>query len=302
MGASAANAHGVLGGPKLVAAKAARSVLTLPAWRKPPFSRSEMSKQHILPRKKYALWLAYNGICYYCKKSLDYEDVWVDHILPEHLLNTPERLKHLLQEYELDSAFDVQDYGNWIPTHWRCNLEKGGTIFDKGAARYYLNIAREKVPAAQEQERRVIRNLKRSKLLGSLEIAISEGLLSKQALATIVMQAPTPKAGIEPTIITFGLNYYDLLESELRPGWLDGYDQSDYLFVCDLLEKDLVKQLKSLLTCEFFYPEASERNVETLSVRLAFVQLDKKEMRRFKSNWWEILELASHSDIYGEFA
>lgn len=261
-----------------------------------------MSKQHILPRKKYALWLAYNGICYYCKEPVDYEDVWIDHILPERLLKTPQKLKQILQEYELDSAFDVEDYCNWIPAHWRCNLEKGGTIFDKGAARYYINIAREKVPTAEEHEQRVIRDLKRGKLLGSLEIAFSEGLLSKQALVTILQQAPTPKARIEPMIITFGLNYYDLWESKLRPGWLNGYDQSDYPFVCDLLEKDLVKQLKSLLTCEFFYPEASERSGETLSVRLAFVQLDEKEMRRFKSDWWKILELESYSDIYGEFA
>jgi hypothetical protein len=126
-------------------------------------------------------------------------------------------------------------------------------------------------------------------------------LLSKQALVTILQHAPTPKARREPTIITFGLNYYNLWESKLRPGWLNEYGQSDYPFVCDLLEKDLVKQLKFLLTCEFFYPEASERSGETLSVRLAFVQLDEKEMRQFNSGWWEILELACYSDIYGEF-
>jgi hypothetical protein len=261
-----------------------------------------MSKQHILPRKKFALWLAYKGICYYCKEPVDYKDVWIDHILPEHLLKTPEKLKQILQEYELDSDFDVEDYCNLIPAHWRCNLEKGGTIFDKGAARYYINIAKGKVTTAQEEEQRVIRDLERGKLLGSLEIALSEGLLSKQALITILKLEPTPKARIEPTIITFGLNYNDLWESKLRPDWLNGYDPSDYPFVCDLLEKDLVKQLKSLLTCEFFYPEASGRNGETLSVRLSFIQLDEKEIRRFKSDWWEILELASYSDIYGEFA
>ncbi len=261
----------------------------------------EMKKQHIPPRKRFALWLAYKGICCYCKKPVDYKDVWIDHILPEHLLKTPEKLKKILQEYELDSDFDVEDYCNWIPAHWRCNLEKGGTVFDKGTTRYYISIASGKVTTAQEKELRVIRELERGKLLGSLEIALSEGLLSKQALITILQQEPSPKVRIEPIIITFGLNYYDLWESKLCPDWLNDYDPSDYPIVCDLLEKDLVKQLKSLLTCEFFYPEASGRNGETLSVRLSFMQLDEKEMRRFKSNWWEILEIASYSDIYGEF-
>ena len=262
---------------------------------------SKMSKQHIVPREKYALWLAYRGVCHYCKEPLDYKDVCIDHILPQHLLKAPEELKKVLQEYELDSDFDIEDYCNWIPVHWRCNLAKGGSIFDKGATRYYINIARERATIAQVEEQRIIRDLNKGKLLGSLEIALSEGLLSRQALFTLLKQEPAPKARMEPTIITFGLNYYDLWEDELHPAWLGEYEPSDYARVCDLLERDLVKQLKSLLTCEFFYPEASGRNGETLSVRLAFVYLDEKEMRQFESDWWEILEVASYSEIYGEF-
>lgn len=264
-----------------------------------------MRKQRIPPRKKYALWLAYGRACYYCREPLDFKDVWIDHILPERLLKTPEELKKVLQECELDSDFDIRDYCNWIPVHWRCNLAKGSSIFDKGATRYYVNIARERAVTAQVEEQRIIGDLKKDKLLASLEIALTEGLLSRQSVLAILKQetlaTPRVKPRAEPIIVTFGLNYYDLWESEWHPSWLHEHEPSDYPHVCDLLERDLVKQLKSLFACEFFYPEASARNGETLSVRLAFVHLDEREMGVFKSDWWEVLEVASYSEIYGEF-
>lgn len=225
--------------------------------------------------------------------------MWVDHILPEHLLKTPEKLRDVLKEYGLDSNFDIQDYCNWIPVHWRCNLDKGGKIYDRGAVWHYINIAKAKVAVAQKEEQKIILELKKGKLLGSVEIALSEGLLSRESLIAI-LKLETPKTKVEPIVITFGLNYYDLWHDELRPKWLAKYQPSDYALVCDLLEQGLVKQLKSLLTCDFFYPEASGRDRETLSVRLAFVYLDENEIRQFHSNYWEILEVANYSEIYGE--
>lgn len=259
-----------------------------------------MSKQHIPPRKKYALWIAHKRICHYCKEPLLYQDMWVDHILPEHLSKAPDKLEQILREYELVGLdFDIKGYSNWLPAHWRCNLDKGGSIFDKGAARYYINIARAKAKTAQREEQKIIHDLKRDKLLGSLDIALSEGLLSQKAVFAILEQY-TPTLKKEPIIITFGLNYYDLWENDSPPDWLSNYEPSDYPHICNLLEKNLVEQLKWLLSCDFFYPEASNRNGETLSVRLAFVQLDENEMSLFKSEWWEILEFTSYPDVYGE--
>ena len=76
----------------------------------------------------------------------------------------------------------------------------------------------------------------------------------------------------------------------------------DYPSLCDWLEKDLVKQLSALLTCSFYYPEASERTGETLSVRLAFLQLNLNEVESFSSPWWEIVEIQYYSEVYGNAA
>ncbi len=258
-----------------------------------------MSKQNIPSRKKYALWISHKEVCHYCKEPLRYQDVWVDHILPERLLNNPDKLVQIIQEYTLDVDFKINDYCNWLPSHWQCNVRKGGTIFGRGAARYYIEIARKKIPIARKEEETLIRNLKNDKLVGSWEVALSEGLLSKESLYAILMQDDRIHGEEEPTVITFGLNYYKLWENSSRPEWLDEYEPGNYPIVCDFLERDLVRQLQFLLSCDFCYSEPSLRNGETLSVRLLFIQLDKKEIYRFRSEWWELLEFKNFSSVYG---
>jgi len=254
-----------------------------------------MRKQGILSRKRYAIWRAHEERCIYCRETLRYRDVWIDHILPESLLNAPQELQRVIEEYGLSPDFSINDHCNWVPSHWRCNLDKGRTIFERGTALYYIGIAQSKSDKAREIERRTIQNLKADKLLGSLEIAIDEGLLSKEAVASIIQQRLEPEEEIyEPVVITFGLTIYKVLDS----GLLERDVPTNYPALCDWLEKDLIRQLKSLLSCEFYYTEASGRDGETLSVRLAFIQLDCDELNRFTSPWWEILEVAPYSEIY----
>ena len=99
----------------------------------------------------------------------------------------------------------------------------------------------------------------------------------------------------EPIVITFSLN----TDEVLRKGSPATALPTDYPSLCNWLEKDLIKQLSSLLTCSFYYPEASQRTGETLSVRLAFLQLNFNELDKFTSPWWEILEIQYYSEVYG---
>jgi hypothetical protein len=99
----------------------------------------------------------------------------------------------------------------------------------------------------------------------------------------------------EPIVITFSLKTAEVLREGLPATAL----QTDYPGFCDWLEEDLIKQLSSLLTCSFYYPEASQRTGETLSVRLAFLQLNCNELDEFTSSWWEIVEIQYYSEVYG---
>ena len=73
-----------------------------------------------------------------------------------------------------------------------------------------------------------------------------------------------------------------------------------YPQLCDWLESDLIRYLQTIFRCGFFYTEASSRNGEGLSVRLAFIDFDEDELANFVSPWWEILEIAVYSHLYDE--
>ena len=52
-----------------------------------------MTKHRFSYVERYALWRAYDGRCFYCEKPLDFQDMTVDHIIPEWLIEHSERLQ-----------------------------------------------------------------------------------------------------------------------------------------------------------------------------------------------------------------
>ena len=51
-----------------------------------------MTKHRFSYVERYALWRAYDGRCFYCEKPLDFQDMTVDHIIPEWLIVRPNYL------------------------------------------------------------------------------------------------------------------------------------------------------------------------------------------------------------------
>jgi hypothetical protein len=44
-----------------------------------------MGKYRFSYAQRYALWRAYDMKCFYCEKPLDFRNMTIDHVLPEHL-------------------------------------------------------------------------------------------------------------------------------------------------------------------------------------------------------------------------
>jgi hypothetical protein len=97
-----------------------------------------------------------------------------------------------------------------------------------------------------------------------------------------------------PVVMCFGLTmeyiYQDLPEN--APG------SPPYIY--DWLENYLTQELRKQFGCPLQIWE-SQRTGETISVRCAFWDLDLDKIDSLKLRWWEILELALHTEIYGEF-
>ena len=267
-----------------------------------PENRPPSYQKQGIPRiKRAALWRAYKSErCSYCRLPMDYTDVWVEHIVLEKTLKDASEWEKRKLEYGLNDDFKINDYENWIPVHWWCNHDRGETIWERGAAHHYLMIAKRHAEKAREQEARLEKKVKAGSIFSEMDIALEKGILLTDDVLNFLRNRTESKPDVnEPIVFTFGVNTHDIVESGALPEEVSDLSYAEF---CDWLEKDLLKRLSSVLSCNYYYPEVSARGGETLSVRLVFVDLDWDEFDKFDSEWWEILEIAYLSEIYPEEA
>src|SRR2546423_6718456 len=226
-----------------------------------------MKKHKFTIAEHFALWRVYGQKCFYCEQPLAFTEITIDHIIPEHIADDAEPLQVIKIQYGLGTDFSINDYCNWVPAHPHCNSGKGTTIFPPTPAfLMILEKVQRKGKQAKKEADRIKRDMKGGDVLGKLGIALQRGIVLKNDVMTVLNSISPQCEQYEPIVITFSLNTNDVL----RKGSLATELPTDYPSLCTLLEKDLIKQLSSLLTSSFFYPEASQRTGETFSVRLAF--------------------------------
>lgn len=123
------------------------------------------------------------------------------------------------------------------------------------------------------------------------------GEAARLFMAKLQETFPKRAEGIMPTlwVACFGVSVNELLEKEE----IEAGAPVDYPSLCDWLEEDLDRKLNSSRIGIFDYPEASARDGEGLSVRIAFLwnpahgPLDFGELE-----WWEILEIRPLEEVY----
>jgi hypothetical protein len=237
-------------------------------------------------------------------------DMTVDHILPRSLLDDPKRKTLVLADFDLPKNFDIESYNNWLPCHNGENRQKGSTIFPKQITLYYIGNASDKSEKARSIEDEWRKSKRSDNILIELQVALINKNISPNQVNQVVdnyqqgvTHEPSVEISLEPSItvpnepivITFGLTIENVYEHET-------YDKellSNYSGLCDQLEIDLVMQLSSIVSSNFFICEDS-RDGESLSVRIAFENLNPEEIKMFISDIWEILEVKWFFEIYDE--
>jgi len=259
-----------------------------------------MSKYRFSNTERYALWKAYDGRCFYCENPLDLQNMTVDHILPERLNENIEELEQVCKKYEINENFpnfQINDFPNWVPACFRkCNARKGGKILSTKTILLLLNEVQQRLPKVYHELEKARQKHGISHLLGSLSTAIENKHLTIQEIHKFVAQIESSQHAEEPLILTFGLMIEDVENSKMLPCDVP----RNYPYLCDWLELDLVKHLRTIITTPFHYAQPSERSGETLSVRIVFPRLNYAELEKFSLSWWEILEAANFWDIYKE--
>ncbi|WP_375773125.1 hypothetical protein NR798_20285 [Archangium gephyra] len=254
-----------------------------------------MSKQNIPTVLRMALWRANGFKCWYCDQLIDYFDLQVDHIIAE---TTPaKRVEELITKLGLPSNFTLNSTLNLVPAHHRCNRKKSDIELPEQSLRHYFDLWRTKQPAVQKERERLEKQTANGKLLSLLASRIATGqLMLGEVLNAIQSSKPphTKSSSSEPLVVCFSINVMELLESNTLPNDAP----NEYPPLCDWLEKNLSDKVRTEITSPCVQTEPSGRNGETLSVRMAFWNLDVTALEKASLGDWQVLEVMPFSEIY----
>jgi len=136
-----------------------------------------------------ALWASYNYICFYCNRPLDWDDLQIDHIIPESLNLKPEVLKQVIKEYELEDGFDLNALYNIVPAHGKCNRRKSNELFKKNTTLYYLGLTKQAIPKIESEIHKLKNRRNKGQIISKLQTALATNQIDTNELETIVKKA-----------------------------------------------------------------------------------------------------------------
>ena len=87
-----------------------------------------MEKYKFSSTERFVIWKTYSYRCFHCGQPLKWRDLTVDHLLPECLLYRPDYFDAIKDEYSLKSDYSINEFGNWVPAHDRCNNRKSNFV------------------------------------------------------------------------------------------------------------------------------------------------------------------------------
>jgi 5-methylcytosine-specific restriction endonuclease McrA len=185
-----------------------------------------MGKHQFTDAERYAVYNVHGEKCYMCGEPIDLLSMKVDHIIPEQLLNEPERLAAILAEYGLPTNFDLNSYANWRPACGPCNNRKRARIFNPTPRiQIELQIASEKAGEAEALAGETVSKQSLTKALNAIKRALSGGAQADNLISELRpfilfhLEHRSPERAAEP--IRLAPNYTVFLEIEFFGGCFD---------------------------------------------------------------------------------
>ena len=243
--------------------------------------------------ERAAIWLAWHRKCAYTGDLLSFSDVQIDHILPAYLINRPQELQALKAQLGLADNFEVNSLANYLPCSGIRNRQKADLRFDESAARYFLELARDRLHQVQVEIRRLRDAAKKEVYLTQLAAMVENGSTCVEEITEFIesVVARPREQDYEPLVVTVGVG----------PVVFDG--AVFFAATCDDLEIGLSEALRQRFGGVIVQTEPSERTSESLSIRFAIWHAKLEDVESLIVEPWELLEVAAFSEIYpGESA
>lgn len=252
-----------------------------------------MSKQKISVPLRVALWRSNEKKCFYCSELISFIDVEIDHLIAES--TKKDRLDLLISKIDLPRDFSVENTMNLVPTHHGCNRRKSNLEFSESSLRYYFELWKKKQSTIQREISSFNRQSKNEEILTSLAGRIDEGYLSLQEVIRFLQSSLSKYSSkpSEPIVVTFGVDVSSVDINTIANGELKNDIQ-----LYEWLESYLLRSIRKNIPSLSSHIGISERSGETISMRIAFWNLDMTALEASKIDFWHILEIAPYSEIY----
>lgn len=140
-----------------------------------------MSKYSFSHAQRFAVYVTHDEKCYMCNRPLDLKTMEVDHVIPESLVDVPDRLQKVFESLGRPADFDVNSYANWLPACRPCNGKKLATVFEPSLL-IQLNLQRatDRADKARHFEQRTVSRKEITKALNLLERMNEAGELDEE--------------------------------------------------------------------------------------------------------------------------
>jgi 5-methylcytosine-specific restriction endonuclease McrA len=169
--------------------------------------------------ERIAIWTAHSKKCAYCGEPIKYPDLEIDHILPQSIAKSPDKLNQLISQLALPSDFSIFDLRNLLSVHRACNSRKGDKVFNESNARFFLEIADHKLTRIEDLISKLELEASRDKLLALVRAALQSGNTDLGELLDTVSE--TDKFPLNATIHFESGSWDVVADSERINGLLD---------------------------------------------------------------------------------
>ncbi len=146
-----------------------------------------MRKYKFSNAEKYSIWSQHESKCYWCGEPLRFSNTTIDHVIPEYLIDKPEDLNKILNEYGLEPSFKINSFANWLPCHDRCNKSKGKycLTFTPGTKSLLERLAKSESDVLKRSQK-IKENKNIDRLVGKFIVAVESGSFSGQEAREII--------------------------------------------------------------------------------------------------------------------
>lgn len=145
-----------------------------------------MSRYQFSAAERYAVYVTHGERCYLCRHPVDLKTMQVDHIIPEHLEDTPAKLAKVKRDLGRPMSFDLNSFENWLPSCGSCNNRKRELVFEPSPlVQVELQRAAARAEDARKTASEVVSRQKVQKALNVLERAHASAELDEDTRAQL---------------------------------------------------------------------------------------------------------------------